>query len=82
MNAGRQAGPYNLAGEDIRDTYRLDADFYFNLAGEHHLRIGYDQEDLESVAQSAYSGGALYNVLTPAQCAGIAPTGLGCNNVT
>lgn len=82
VNAGRQAGPYNLAGEDIRDTYRLDADFYFNLAGEHHLRIGYDQEDLESVAQSAYSGGALYNVLTPAQCAGIAPTGLGCNNVT
>ena len=81
VGVGRQAGPYNLSGEDIRETYRVDADFYFNLLGEHHLRIGYDREDLTTTATSAYSGGALYNVLTPAQCAGIAPVGQGCLNI-
>lgn len=82
VGVGRQAGPYNLSGEDIRETYRVDADFYFNLFGEHHLRVGYDREDLTSTAQSAYSGGALYNVLTAAQCAGIAAAGQGCLNIT
>lgn len=81
VGVGRQAGPYNLAGEDIRETYRLDADFYVSLFGEHHFRIGYDREDLTSSATSAYSGGALYNVLTAAQCDGIAPTGQGCLNI-
>lgn len=81
VGVGRQAGPYNLAGEDIRETYRVDADFYFNLFGGHHLRVGYDREDLTSTAISAYSGGALYNVLTAAQCAGIAAAGEGCLNV-
>jgi len=81
VGVGRQAGPYNLAGEDIRETYRVDADFYFNLFGEHHVRVGYDREDLSSQATSAYSGGALYNVLTAAQCAGIAAVGQGCLNI-
>lgn len=81
VGVGRQAGPYNLAGEDIRETYRVDGDFYFDLFGEHHLRIGYDREDLTSSANSAYSGGALYNVLTAAQCDGIAPVGQGCLNI-
>lgn len=62
ITAGRQGGPYNLEGKDVRDTYRVDADFYFSLFGNHHVRLGYDQEDLESTAVSAYSGGALYNV--------------------
>jgi hypothetical protein len=81
VGVGRQAGPYNLAGEDIRETYRVDADFYFNLFGDHHVRVGYDREDLTSSAESAYSGGALYNVLTAAQCAGIAAAGQGCLNI-
>lgn len=43
-------------GEDTRQNYRVDADFYFDLAGDHHVRIGWDQEDLESTANSYYSG--------------------------
>ena len=81
VGVGRQAGPYNLAGEDIRETYRVDADFYFSLAGDHHVRVGYDREDLTSVATSAYSGGALYTVYTAAQCAGLAAPGQGCLNI-
>lgn len=65
---GIHAGPYNLAGEDVRETYRVDADFYLNLAGDHHFRIGYDREDLQSSATSAYSGGALYYALDQGDC--------------
>jgi len=81
VTVGRQAGPYDLSGEDVRETYRVDADFYVSLFGDHHFRIGYDREDLTSIARNAYSGGALYNVLTAAQCAGVAPVGQGCVNV-
>lgn len=70
---GRQAGPFNLEGLDERDTYRIDADFRFDLAGEHHLRIGYDREELVSTAVSAYSGGALYYAFAQNQC----PAGAG-----
>jgi len=56
----RRFGLYNLRGKDERDTYRIDMDFYFNAAGEHRMRVGYDQEDLTSDAYSAYNGGALY----------------------
>lgn len=56
----RRFGLYNLRGQDERDTYRIDADFYFNAMGDHHLRVGYDKEDLTSDAYSAYNGGALY----------------------
>jgi hypothetical protein len=68
VTLGRQAGPFNLKGEDTRDTYRLDADFYFPLAGEHHARVGYDYEELESTAVSAYSGGALYYAYETGDC--------------
>lgn len=77
---GIHAGPYNLAGEDIRDTYRIDADFYVNLMGEHHFRVGYDREDLTSSAQSAYSGGALYYALAPEDCPAGTPAA-GCIEV-
>jgi len=60
VNNGRQLGTYNLAGMDNRTTMRVDADLYFNLFGDHHVRVGYDQEELESVANSALNGGAYY----------------------
>ncbi|MDP1632181.1 MAG: TonB-dependent receptor [Caulobacter sp.] len=66
--SGVHAGPYNLVGEDDRKTYRIDADFYFNLLGDHHLRVGYDKEDLLSTAVSAYSGGALYYAWAQDDC--------------
>jgi hypothetical protein len=73
VTLGRQAGPFNLEGEDTRDTIRLDADIYFNMAGDHHLRVGYDNEDLVSSAVSAYTGGALYYGYDQADC----PAGAG-----
>ncbi len=75
VTLGRQAGPFNLVGVDTRDTYRLDADVYFNGAGEHHVRVGYDYEDLLSTAVSAYSGGALYYGYVQGDC----PAGAGVN---
>lgn len=59
INSNR-AGLYNLSGQDERDTYRVDADFYFELVGKHHVRVGYDREDLTTKAYSAYNGGAIY----------------------
>lgn len=76
VTLGRQAGPFNLEGEDERDTYRLDADFYFSGMGEHHVRVGYDYEDLLSTAISAYTGGALYYGYEAADCPGaVGPDG-------
>jgi hypothetical protein len=72
---GRQGGPFNLQGVDLRKTYRVDGDFYFKLAGDHHLRVGYDREDLTSTAVSAYSGGALYYAYAQEDC----PTGASIN---
>jgi outer membrane receptor protein involved in Fe transport len=76
VTVGRHAGPFNLVGEDERDTYRLDADIYFSAAGEHHIRLGYDYEDMLSTAYSAYSGGALYYAYEQDDCpAGAGPDG-------
>ena len=43
-------------GQDTRDNYRIDADFYFDALGDHHVRIGADWEDLESTTDNFYSG--------------------------
>ena len=69
--SGRQGGPFNLEGKDSRKTYRVDGDFYFKILGDHHVKVGYDREDLTSTAVSAYSGGALYYAYSQADC----PTG-------
>lgn len=66
VTSGRQLGTFNLAGEDTRLTYRVDADFYVNLFGDHHFRVGYDREDLTSSAQSQLNGGAYYNIYASA----------------
>ena len=47
-------------GTDLRENLRIDADFYFNLAGRHHLKIGADKEDLNANNTSYYSGGVYY----------------------
>lgn len=48
-------------GEDQRTMYRVDADIYVQeFFGDHHFRIGYDREDLESTSVSSYSGGRYY----------------------
>jgi hypothetical protein len=48
-----QAGTINSIVETEREFFRADADLYFNLFGEHHVRVGYDKEknSLLSVSQ-------------------------------
>ena len=53
-------GSFDLSGEDMRKTYRVDFDLYGDFFGEHHLRFGYDREDIRTVANNATSGGGDY----------------------
>jgi outer membrane receptor protein involved in Fe transport len=49
------------AGIDERKLYRIDADLYLdNLFGSHHIRLGWDREDLFSVNATSFSGGLQY----------------------
>ncbi len=41
---------------DKREFYRADAELYINAFGEHHIKAGYDRENLTSVANDAYTG--------------------------
>lgn len=81
VTIGRQAGPFNVVGSDVRDTYRADADFFVNWYGDHHFRVGYDLEDMTSTALSQYSGGGLMFAFAQADCP--AGTGIeGCLEIT
>jgi outer membrane receptor protein involved in Fe transport len=55
-------GTFDISGEDTRKTYRVDFDLYADLFGEHHLRFGYDREDLKSVANNASAGGGSFSL--------------------
>lgn len=41
---------------DRRDFYRADADVRFSLLGTHHVRAGYDRENLTASSSSSYNG--------------------------
>lgn len=56
--------------EDERTVLRADVDIYASLFGEHHFRLGIDQEKLEALQVLDYSG-AGYNYCRPG---GITPT--------
>ncbi len=49
-------------GLDTRKTYRVDADFYADFFGSHHVRVGYDREDLVSTDVHGYNGGFLMDI--------------------
>ena len=51
-------------GFDRREAIRVDADFYFNLMGDHHVRIGWDKENLTAVSSVKLSGGTYYRYFT------------------
>ncbi len=55
-NIGTWAVSQFERGGDTRDNVRIDADFYFDVAGNHHVRIGWDEEELESNITNIYSG--------------------------
>lgn len=48
---------------DTRKFYRGDVDLYFKLVGQHHVRGGYDREELTSEQLNVRTGGAQYNYL-------------------
>lgn len=58
------ANPSNIIerAEDEREFYRFDADFYVDLFGSHHFRIGYDNEKLNSNNTSSYTGNVAYQL--------------------
>lgn len=46
----------NTTNRDEREFYRADVDLYFNLLGTHHVRGGYDRENLTSNIVTQSSG--------------------------
>ncbi|WP_394652165.1 carboxypeptidase regulatory-like domain-containing protein [uncultured Sphingomonas sp.] len=58
----------NLANADIseekRTFYRADVDLNFNLLGSHHIRGGYDREDLDLNGVIIANGGFQYTYAT------------------
>ena len=51
-----QAGSTNSVIELEREFFRADADFYFNLLGDHHVRVGYDKEKNSLLSVSVRPG--------------------------
>ncbi|MDR6113532.1 carboxypeptidase regulatory-like domain-containing protein [Sphingomonas sp. SORGH_AS_0789] len=47
------------SAEDVRKFYRTDVDVYFKALGAHHVRFGYDREDLSSKVQTLGNGGGI-----------------------
>jgi hypothetical protein len=54
---GSFVNTYAASGFDSREAIRIDADIYFEAAGDHHIRVGWDKEDLNSSEESTLSGG-------------------------
>lgn len=51
-----------VSNDDEREFYRGDVDLYFDLLGSHHVRFGYDREDLTSVQISQPTGDGFYEI--------------------
>ncbi|WP_322963013.1 TonB-dependent receptor [Sphingomonas fuzhouensis] len=52
------------SSKDVRKFYRGDVDVYFKALGMHHVRFGYDREELLSDVQTLGSGGGIgYTIL-------------------
>lgn len=56
QNSAAQDAPRNTT----REFYRADVDLYFKLLGDHHIRAGFDREDLTLIHQSQRNGGGNY----------------------
>ncbi len=66
--------------KDTREFYRADADVYANLLGTHHIRFGYDRENLTTSGETSYTGGAAYTLFSTASAA-ICGTAATCDYV-
>ncbi|MFM8534310.1 MAG: carboxypeptidase regulatory-like domain-containing protein [Acidimicrobiia bacterium] len=47
---------------DEREFVRADFDLRFDLLGSHHVRAGYDREDLTTDSTTRYTGGVSYTI--------------------
>lgn len=58
-------GGFTDSSRDIRKFYRGDVDLRFSLLGSHHIKFGYDNEDLLSESRYIPSGNGIgYTLLT------------------
>jgi hypothetical protein len=67
---------YDSSYETKREFYRVDADFYFDLFGKHHIRAGFDQEDLTLDHLNQYPGAGTdwdFEVGSATNAQGVAP---------
>ncbi len=61
LTAARSAISVDPISQDIRESARIDADLYFHLMGDHHVRGGFDREGLRSNDNSQLAGGAAWD---------------------
>lgn len=60
----------NTLNFDKRTFYRADLDLNFRLLGSHHIRVGYDREDLNLRSTIVANGGFQYTLSTATAAAG------------
>jgi hypothetical protein len=60
---------------DTREFYRGDIDLRFDLFGSHHIRAGYDQENLTTFNTSSYTGDVVYQYFIAGAGDTFAPVG-------
>jgi hypothetical protein len=75
---GNTTGNANVAF-DKREFYRADVDLNFNLFGSHHVRFGYDREDLNLRNFITANGGFQFTLAQTGAAAVDPITGLGPN---
>ncbi len=63
ISIGNSLGNANIS-EEKRTFYRADADLNFKLFGSHHVRFGYDREDLDLNGVITANGGFQYTYAT------------------
>lgn len=61
--------------QDTRTFYRGDVDLFFTALGNHHVKFGYDREELKSDASSVYTGGVSWTYNTAGAGDPYAPPG-------
>lgn len=60
VSPNQAANSFTPTRSTERIFYRADADIYFSLRGEHHLRFGYDREETELTRFTRRTGGFAY----------------------
>lgn len=53
---GQRTATVQFPYTNDREFYRIDADFFFDFMGQHHVRVGYDQENNNLTKASVRSG--------------------------